>query len=96
MSETTGHNGRPKVEVSKEIIERLFEIHRSCQNVVSILGTSVRTLPRRRTEFQMRVSNPIGPRITYSEINEEDPLNNVRGIIDTLPDAGESYVIGSL
>ena len=29
MSETKGRNGRPKVEVSKEIIERLFEIHRS-------------------------------------------------------------------
>ena len=29
VSETKGRNGRPKVEVSKEIIERLFEIHRS-------------------------------------------------------------------
>ena len=96
VSETTGHNRRPKIEVSKEIIERLFEIHSSWQTVASILGISVRTLRRRRTEFQMPVSNPIGPRITYSEINEEDLLNNVREIIDTLPDAGESYVIGSL
>ena len=39
---------------------------------------------------------PIGRRITYSEINKEDLLNNVREIIDTLLDAGESYVIGSL
>ena len=35
MSETTRHNGRPNVEVSKEIIERLFEIHRSWQTVAS-------------------------------------------------------------
>ena len=96
VSETTGHNGRPKVEVSKEIIERLFAIHRSWQTVASILGISVRTLRRRRTEFQIPVSNPIGPRKTYSEINEEDLLSNVREIINTLPDAGESYVIGSL
>ena len=44
----------------------------------------------------MSASNPIGPRITYSEINDEDLLNNVQEIIDTLPDAGESYVVGSL
>ena len=64
VSETTGHIGRSKVEVSKEIIERLFEKHRSWQTVASILGISLRTLLRRRTEFQMPVSNPIGPRIT--------------------------------
>ena len=68
MSETTGHNGRPKVEVSKEISERLFEIHSSWQTVASILGISVRTLKRSRTEFQIPVSNPVGPRKTYSEI----------------------------
>lgn len=85
VSDTTGHNGRPKVEVSTEIIERLFEIHRSWQTVASILGNSVRTLRRRRTDFQMTVSNPIGPRI-----------NNVREIIDALPDSAESYVTGSL
>ena len=96
MSETTAHNGRPKVEVSKEIIGRLFEIHRSWQTVASILGISERTLRRRRTEFQIPVSNPIGPRKTYSEINGEDLLSNVREIINTLPDAGELYVVGSL
>ena len=73
----------------------MFEIHSSWQTVASILGISVRTLRQRRTEFQMLVSNPVGPRITYSEINEEDLLNNVREIIDTLPDTGE-YLIGSL
>ena len=85
MSDTTGHNGRPKVEVSKEIIERLFEIRRSWQTVASILGNLVRTLRRRRTDFQMPVSNPIGPRIS-----------NVREIIDALSDTGETYVTGSL
>ena len=96
VSATTGHNGRPKIEVWKEVIEMLFEIHSSWQVVASVLRISVRTLRRRRTEFQMPVSNPIGPRIRYSEINEEDLLSNVREIIETLPDAGESYFIGSL
>ena len=96
VSETTGHSGRPRVEVSKKVIKMLFEIHRSWQTVASVLGISVRSLRRRRTEFQIPVSNPIGPRKTYSEINEEDLLSNVREIINTLPDAGESYVIGSL
>ena len=36
----------------------------------------------------MPVSNPIGPRITYSEINEENLLNNVREIIDINPTQG--------
>ena len=53
VSETIGHNGRPKVEVSKEIIERLFEIDRSWQTVASVLGISVRTSRKRRTEFQL-------------------------------------------
>ena len=44
----------------------------------------------------MSVSNPIGRRMTYNEINEEEFLSNVQKIIDTLPDTGESYVIGSL
>ena len=41
------------------------------------------------------MSNTIVPRKRYSEINEEDLLSNVREIIDTLPDTGELYVIGS-
>ena len=55
VSETIGHNGRPKVEVSKEIIERLFEIDRSWQTLASILGISVRTSRKKRTEFQLVV-----------------------------------------
>ena len=55
VSETIGHNGRPKVEVSKEIIERLFEIDRSWQTLASILGISVRTSQKWRTEFQLVV-----------------------------------------
>ena len=64
LSDATGHIGRSKVEVLKEITERLFEIHRSWQTVASILGILVRNSLRRRTESQMSVSNPIGPRIT--------------------------------
>ena len=64
LSETTEHIGRSKVEVSKEIIERLFELHWSWQTVASILEILVRNSLRRRTESQMPVSNPIGPRIT--------------------------------
>ena len=44
----------------------------------------------------MIISEPSGPRKTYTEISSNDPNSVVKEILDILPDAGETDVIGAL
>ena len=63
------------------------------KDVVLHLGVSIRTLERRRNEFNITVSDRIGSRNTYKIISDEQ-LCSVRGkILEILPDASEIYII---
>lgn len=62
--------------------------------VISTLMVTI--LLRRRREYGLQVANTVGPRNTYTEIGEEQLCNAVRDILGTIPDAGETYVIGAL
>ncbi|CAB3983374.1 uncharacterized protein LOC110059588 [Paramuricea clavata] len=74
----------------------LYNLHNSWSIVSRQTGVSYRTLLRRRREYGLQVANTVGPRNTYTEIGEEQLCNAVRDILRTIPDAGETYVIGAL
>jgi hypothetical protein len=88
--------GRPSYDVGVGMVSDLFRIHRSWTMVSAELGISTRTLLRRRSEFGMNISSSTGQRVTYTNITEEDLCNAIAGVLQTLPDVGESYVIGKL
>ena len=92
----SGDLGRPRCNIEKEELHRLFDIYHSWTKVASTLGVSERTLRRRRAEFGMTISDSSGPRKTYTEISSNDLNTVVKEILDILPDAGETYVIGVL
>ena len=87
--------GRPRLLVDKVEIERLFDIYHSWREVAAMLGVSTRTLQRRRTELGLELSRRRGPRITYTPISDEELCNTVREVLEILPNAGETYIIGA-
>jgi len=90
------HVGRPRYEVSKDETIYLFNLYKSWKVVSMVLGISERTLRRRRIEHGLEICNTRGPRSTYTNINNEILNNVIREILDILPDAGETIVIGAL
>ena len=82
-----------RLRVSAVETNRLYDVYRSWKDVVLHLGVSIRTLERRRNEFNITVSDRIGSRNTYKIISDEQ-LCSVRGkILEILPDASEIYII---
>jgi hypothetical protein len=94
--ERTHEPGRPRINVSPDTLVDLYNLHNSWSIVSRQTGLSYRTLLRRRREYGLQVANTVGPRNTYTEIGEEQLCNAVRDILRTIPDAGETYVIGAL
>ena len=88
--------GRPRKPVLRDEIIELFQIFRNWKIVSRQLGVSSKTLLRRRTEYGIEVSSNAGPRVTYSNISHHDLCNQVQDILDILPEAGETMVIGAL
>ena len=87
--------GRPRLAVGKDEMERLFDIHRSWKDVASFLVVSTKTIQRRRIELGLNVSKRTGPRSTYTEIMQADLEQIVKDVLQILPNAGESYIIGA-
>ena len=44
----------------------------------------------------MNISETFGPRLTYTNISNEDLCSEVRNILVILPEAGETIIIGAL
>ena len=49
---------RPRCDIEKEKLHRLFNIYHSRKKVASTFGFSERTLKRRRAKFGMTISDP--------------------------------------
>ena len=81
--------------VSAAEINRLSDVYRSCKYAAFHLGVSVRTLERRRSEFNITVSDRTGSRSTNITISDEQLCPNAREVSEILPDAGETYIIGA-
>ena len=88
--EEAGLSGRPRKLVTKEELERLYDISRSWQEVAAQIGVSERMMYRRRQEFGMTTSSRSGARNTYSSISHNDLCTVIREILNILPNAGES------
>ena len=81
---------RPRLRVSAVEINQLFDVYRSWKDVALHLGVSVRTLERRRNEFNITVSDRTGSRSTYTTTSDEQLCSVVREVLEILPDAGET------
>ena len=88
--------GRPRFTIPNNIISGLHRIHRSWQQVSNDIGVSYRTLLRRRHENGMTVNSTRGPRRSYSNINTDQLCQQVSHILQILPNAGETFVLGAL
>lgn len=90
-----GTIGRPRKSITREEMELLYSIHKSWKEVAALLGTSERTIQRRRRETGMTTSSRTGPRSTYSDISHDQLCTVIREILNILPNAGETYVLGA-
>lgn len=88
--------GRPRYHIPESVISGLFDIHRSWTAVAREAGVSYRTLLRRRHQYQLDVAHTSGPRNSFSELSQQDLCIAVREVLEILPNAGETYVIGAL
>lgn len=91
----SGLQGRPRIEAHEETLLELYNIYRSWSAVARETGVTYRTVLRRRQEYGLQIANRVGPRSTYSDISEQH-LDVIREILQVMPDAGESYIIGAL
>ena len=82
--------------VPQRVISGLYDIHRSWVEVAREAGVSYRTILRRRHQYQLPVVEIRGPRSSFSEISHENLCDHVRQVLQLLPHAGETYVIGAL
>ena len=90
-----GTIGRPRKSITREEMELLYSIHKSWKEVAALLGTSERTIQRRRRETGMTTSSRTGTSSTYSDISHDQLCTVIREILNILPNAGESYVLGA-
>ena len=79
--------GQPRLGVSVVQTNRLCGVCRSCKGVALHMGVSVRTLERRRTEFNIAVSDRTGSRSSHTTISDEQLCSLVREVLEILPDA---------
>ncbi|XP_028411998.1 uncharacterized protein LOC114534730 [Dendronephthya gigantea] len=94
--ERSEHAGRPRFQVPQRVISGLYDIHRSWVEVAREAGVSYRTILRRRHQYQLPVAETRGPRNSFSEISQEHLCGHVRQVLQLLPHAGETYMIGAL
>ena len=95
-TEQRNATGRPSFAINEQALGEFYRVHNVWSNVARETGVSYRTLLRRRREFGMSIANTRGPRNTYSDVTEEQLCQVVREILQAMPDAGETYVIGAL
>lgn len=94
--EESGDRGRPRYRLPENAILDLHRIHRRWRHVAESVGVSYRTLLRRRHEYGLSVAVTRGPRSTYTEITQNNLCDVVREVLQILPNAGETFVLGAL
>ncbi|CAB4435772.1 unnamed protein product [Rhizophagus irregularis] len=83
--------GRPRYEISKELIISLAEHHFTWVQIANLLGISISTLNRRKNE--LNISDEI---TRYSTISDHELDTIMRRIKHEQPYAGESIIFGLL
>ena len=87
--------GRPRFNIPENVIRGLHDIHGVWREVANEAGVSYKTILRRRHQYSMAVNQTSGSRITYSEILDARLREIVEEVLQVIPNAGETYVIGS-
>ena len=59
------------------------------------MGVSYRTILQRWHELSFPIANRAGPRNTFCNVTDDDLCNVVREVLQNMPDAGETYIIGA-
>ena len=59
------------------------------------MGVSTKTLQKCSIGVGLSVSDRVGPQRTYTEISDEELQTIVRDVLQLLPNAGETYIIGA-
>ena len=88
--------GRRPYVLPESSLSGLYRIHRSWEQVAVDLGVSYRTLLRRRREYGLVVNSTRGQRSSYTTMSQNDLCNVVREVLQILPNAGETFVLGAL
>lgn len=86
----TGDRGRPKIEITKPMVEYFFGHGFSATSTARLLHVSLSTLRRRMVEFRMMI------RAQYSDISDDDLDRMVRSIQDQYPNCGYRMMQGHL
>ncbi|XP_028418442.1 uncharacterized protein LOC114543789 [Dendronephthya gigantea] len=86
----TGMRGQPRIEISKRQIECLRELHFSWTKIAELLGISLKTLQRRREEFQIDNGE------SWSTINDNDLREVMQEIMSITPGIGQTRMLGAL
>ncbi|XP_073710260.1 uncharacterized protein [Misgurnus anguillicaudatus] len=90
MTEWSGCVGRPRLNISRETLHDLLNLHLPLTSLADVHGVSRSTLYRRMKEENLSV------RSTYSNISDSELDQKVRSIKTRMPHAGYSLVKGSL
>jgi len=84
-------NGRPRYEISKNLIISLAEHHFTWTQIANLLGISISTLNKRKKE--LNISDEI---TKYSTISNDELDTLMRRIKHEQPFSGESIICGLL
>ena len=88
--------GRRRLEIDEETLSELHSIYYAWSAVACETGVSYLTILRRRHELGFPIANRAGPRNTFCNITDDDLCNVVREVLQNMPDAGETYIIGAI
>ena len=86
----TGEPGRPKFEITEEILRFLFDKRFTVSETATLLGVSKRTVERRMNEFGVRIGE------CYSNIADNDLESVVRDLVREFPNVGYKRMTGLL
>ena len=70
----------------------MHNIHCKWSIIAEEVGVSYRTILRRRRQL----GQPVGTSSSYSDISQDALYNTVREVLQVVPNAGETYIIGAL
>ena len=86
----TGEPGRPKFDITEEILRFLFDKRFTVSDTATLLGVSKRTVERRMDEFGVRIGE------CYSNIEDNDLDSLVRDLVREFPNVGYKRMTGLL
>lgn len=86
---STGHRGRPRYNIVARQISHCVSIGMTWQRISSCFGISRRTLYRHRQS--LGIDSP-----EYAFLSNQELDRIITNILQTTPNAGETYVLGSL